>query len=226
MLAGPAEAEVVNYSRGFAKRAGPSAVASGRCVGRTDTLRRRAALVKMRVALNQSWAGEPLLKASSKSISACLDRHEALIEKRILAAVTEAGVLHQVRRCQAVERIGFLTAVALTMAFQRGEFESADAYIAFLGMDLRVSDSGQMNGRRSLSKKGDSEIRRLLHNAASAGIRSEAWKPLYEGYLARGLKTTLALVIIARKLARIAFSLMKNQSEYQSKAGLGASLQP
>lgn len=38
MLAGPAEAEVVNYSRGFAKRAGPSAVASGRCVGRTDTL--------------------------------------------------------------------------------------------------------------------------------------------------------------------------------------------
>ncbi|MBV2083655.1 MULTISPECIES: transposase, partial [Pseudomonas] len=64
-------------------------------------LRRRAALVKMRVALNQSWAGEPLLKASSKSISACLDRHEALIEKRILAAVTEAGVLHQVRRCQA-----------------------------------------------------------------------------------------------------------------------------
>ena len=180
----------------------------------------------MRVALNQSWAGEPLLKASSKSISACLDRHEALIEKRILAAVTEAGVLHQVRRCQAVEGIGFLTAVALTMAFQRGEFESADAYIAFLGMDLRVSDSGQMNGRRSLSKKGDSEIRRLLHNAASAGIRSEAWKPLYEGYLARGLKTTQVLVIIARKLARIAFSLMKNQSEYQSKAGLGASPQP
>ena len=91
------------------------------------------------------------------------------------------------------------------MAFQRGEFESADAYIAFLGMDLRVSDSGQMNGRRSLSKKGDSEIRRLL---------------------AKGLKTTQALLIIARKLARIAFSLMKNQSEYQSKAVSGASTQP
>ncbi|PIB49059.1 transposase [Pseudomonas sp. 2588-5] len=189
-------------------------------------LRRRAALVKMRVALNQSWAGELLLKASSKSVSACLERHEALIEKRILEAVTEAGLLHQIKRCQAVEGIGFLTAVALTMAFQRGEFQSADAYIAFLGMDLRVTDSGQMNGRRSLSKKCDGEIRRLLHNAASAGIRSEAWKPLYQQYLARGLKTTQALVIIARKLARIAFSLMKNQSEYQSKAVLRASPQP
>lgn len=189
-------------------------------------LRRRAALVKTRIALNQSWAGEPLLKASSKSVSACLERHEALIEKRILDVVTEAGLLHQVKRCQAVEGIGFLTAVALTMAFQRGEFESADAYVAFLGLDLRVTDSGQMNGRRALSKKGDGEIRRLLHNAASSGIRSKAWKPLYEGYLARGLKTTQALVIIARKLARIAFSLMKNQSEYQSKAVLEASPQP
>ncbi len=189
-------------------------------------LRRRAALVKMRVALNQSWAGEPLLKSSSKSVSACLERHEALIQKRILSAVTEAGLLHQVERCKAVEGIGFLTAVALTMAFQRGDFENADAYVAFLGMDLRVSDSGQTNGRRSLSKKGDSEIRRLLHNAASAGIKSKAWKTVYEGYLARGLKTTQALVIIARKLARIAFSLMKNLSEYQSKAILGASLKP
>lgn len=189
-------------------------------------LRRRAALVKMRVALNQSWAGEPLLKASSKNISACLDRHEALIEKRLLEAVTKAGLLHQVKRCQAVEGIGFLTAVGLTMAFQRGEFENADAYIAFLGMDLRVSESGQMSGRRSLSKQGDSEIRRLLHNAASAGIKSKAWKYLYEGYLARGLKTTQALVIIARKLARIAFSLMKNLSEYQSKAVLEASPKP
>ena len=67
-------------------------------------LRRRAALVKMRVALNQSWAAEPLLKASSKSISSCLDRHEALIEKRILAAVTVEGVLHQVRRCCITRR--------------------------------------------------------------------------------------------------------------------------
>ncbi|MRU52932.1 IS110 family transposase, partial [Pseudomonas gessardii] len=37
---------------------------------------------------------------------------------------------------------------------------------------------------------------------------------------------TQALVIIGRKLARIAFSLMKNLSEYQSKAVLGASPKP
>lgn len=35
----------------------------------------------------------------------------------------------------------------------------------------------------------------------------------YQRYLNRGLKATQALVILARKLARIAFALMKNQTE-------------
>jgi hypothetical protein len=48
-----------------------------------------------------------------------------------------------------------------------------------------------------------------------AACRSATWKPFYEGYLARGFKKTQALVILARKLARVAFALMKNQSEYQ-----------
>jgi transposase len=33
------------------------------------------------------------------------------------------------------------------------------------------------------------------------------------------------LVILARKLCRVAFALMKNQSEYQPNSGLGASPQ-
>ncbi|OCR23576.1 transposase, partial [Pseudomonas syringae] len=56
---------------------------------------------------------------------------------------------------------------------------------------------------------------RLAHNAAMAACRSPAWRPYYESYLARGLAKTQALVILARKLCRVAFALMKNQSEYQ-----------
>ncbi|MBO2890111.1 transposase, partial [Pseudomonas asiatica] len=85
------------------------------------------------------------------------------------------------------------------------------------GMDLRVSDSGQKNGRRRLTKRGCSEIRRLLHNAAMAASRSAAWKGLYEQHRSSGKATTQALVILARKLARVAFALMKNQDEYVTK---------
>ncbi len=42
-----------------------------------------------------------------------------------------------------VEGIGLLNGARLLTSFQRGEFRNADAFIAFLGLDLRISDSGK-----------------------------------------------------------------------------------
>ncbi|SFP04602.1 hypothetical protein SAMN03159304_05870, partial [Pseudomonas sp. NFACC24-1] len=72
-------------------------------------------------------------------------------------------------------------------------------------------------GRRCLSKRGDPEARRLMHNAAMSARRTAAWKGFYEALRARGLSTTEALVALARKLARVVFALLKNQSEYLPK---------
>jgi len=181
-------------------------------------LRRRAALVAARTAMTQSWANESLLKSAFQTFVKSIERLDLLMQKKIKEVLREAGLLEQVARCQAVEGIGFLTATALVMAFIRGEFKNSDSYIAFLGMDLRVSDSGQKTGRRRLTKRGCSEIRRLLHNAAMAASKSSAWKGVYEQHRNSGKATTQALVILARKLARVAFALMRNQDEYVTKA--------
>jgi transposase len=181
--------------------------------------RRRAALVQARVGLVQSWANEPLLKRAFAKQVASMQRLETLVEKMIKDLLEEAGLLTQLKRCTKVEGIGFLTGARLIAAFQRGDFRNADAFIAFLGMDLRVSQSGQKDGRRSLTKRGDPEARRLLHNAAMSACRTSAWKGFYEEQRARGFSTTQALVILARKLARVVFALLKGQSEYQPKAG-------
>lgn len=179
--------------------------------------RRRAALVHARVALVQSWANEPLLKAAFNAQVQSIQKLEALIEKTIGDHLKEAGLLGQLKRCLKVEGIGFLTGARLLTTFQRGDFRNSDAFIAFLGMDLRVSKSGQKDGRRSLSKRGDPEARRLLHNAAMSASRTGAWKKFYEDQRAKGLSTTQALVILARKLARVVFALLSKQSEYQPK---------
>ncbi|MGF6318283.1 IS110 family transposase [Pseudomonas frederiksbergensis] len=181
--------------------------------------RRRAALVQARVGLVQSWANEPLLKAAFAEQVKSMQQLETLVEKMINDHLKEAGLLGQLKRCRKVEGIGFLTGARLLTAFQRGDFRNADAFIAFLGMDLRVSKSGQKDGRRSLTKRGDPEARRLLHNAAMSASRTPAWKGFYEEQRARGFSTTQALVILARKLARVVFALLKGQSEYQPKAG-------
>lgn len=180
--------------------------------------RRRAALVQARTGLVQSWSNEPLLKAAFAAQINSMKRLEALVEKKIKDVLQRAELMGQVSRCMKVEGIGFLTAARLVTTFQRGEFSNANAFIAFLGLDLRVSKSGQSDGPRRLTKRGDPEARRLLHNAAMSGSRTAAWKPFYEEQRKRGFSTTQALVTLARKMARVVFALLKTQSEYQSKA--------
>ncbi|WP_155514800.1 transposase, partial [Pseudomonas corrugata] len=174
-------------------------------------------LVQARVSLKQSWANEPLLEAAFKSQINAMQRLETLLEKTIQTQLEQAGLGHQLKRCMKVEGIGLLSGARLIASFQRGDFRNADAFIAFLGLDLRIADSGKKKGRRCLSKRGDPEARRLMHNAAMSASRTAAWKGFYEALRARGFSTTQALVALARKLARVAFALLKNQSEYLPK---------
>lgn len=176
---------------------------------------RRARLVKAKTALRQSFEGLPELQSSTDALIRRMDRLDQLIQKRLNQAAREAGWWPMVRRVQAIEGIGPVNAIALVMAFHRGEFRSSDAFIAFLGLDVRVRDSGQCTGRRKLTKQGAPEIRRLLHNAAMAARRSATWQPFYQRYLDKGLATTQALVILARKLARVAFALLRDATTYQ-----------
>jgi transposase len=179
--------------------------------------RRRARLVQMRVALNQTLQDLPELRTSARTLAKHLDRAELLIQKLLKDSLKEVGWWHQAKLCMAVEGIGELTAMALANTFHRGHFKNSDAFIAFMGMDVRVRDSGKKIGRRKLTKKGDPELRRLLYNAAMAARKTATWACLYEQYLTQGLKPTQALIKLARKLARIAFSLMKNESTYVTK---------
>lgn len=180
-------------------------------------MRRRAALVQTRVALSQSLQDIPELKQAARQLDQHIRRIEQMIAQRIKQALTEAGWHSDAQRCDAIEGVGPLTAMALANTFHRGRFKNSDAFIAYLGMDVKVRDSGTQRGRRKLTKKGDPELRRLLYNAAMAARKTSAWKGLYESYLTQGLQPIQALVKLARKLARIAFALMQNQTTYQLK---------
>lgn len=180
-------------------------------------LRRRAVLIHAQTTLRQSLRGMPELRATTAALLRKMQQVDQLIQKRLRETVGRLGWLADVQRCAAIEGIGPLSSIALATLFRRGAFKSADAYIAFMGLDVRVRDSGKSRGRRKLTKKGDSEIRRLLYMAAMTASRSSRWKAYYERALSRGLSRIQALVALARKLARIAFALLKNQSNYDPK---------
>ena len=94
------------------------------------------------------------------------------------------------------------------------KIDRADAFIAFMGMDVRVRESGQWRGRRKRTKKGGPEIRRRLFNAAMQARRSPLWEPYYLALRQRGLSVTAAFVALGRKLARVCFALLKNGTEF------------
>ena len=180
-------------------------------------LRRRAVLVKAQTTLRQSLQCLPELKTSTRAMLAKMAHLQRLIDQRVQQALLRQGWKADARRCEGIEGIGPVTGAALTLIFHRGAFTSADAYIAFIGMDVRVRESGTFSGRRKLTKKGDPELRRLLYMAAMTACRSSTWKPFYARALARGLSRIQALVALGRKLARIAFALLKSQADYEPR---------
>jgi hypothetical protein len=68
-----------------------------------------------------------------------------------------------------------------------------------------------------LTKHGPGLLRCLLYSAAMAASHSKLFKPLYSALLARGLEATEALVVLARKLARIAMALFKSGATFQAE---------
>jgi len=180
-------------------------------------LQRRATLVRARVALQQSLADLPGLKQAAATLFRQLKRIDQKIQQGLIDTLAQLDWDTDFKRCQGIEGVGPLTAAALTMSFHRGAFRSSDAFVAFLGLDVRVRDSGQLRGRRRLTKKGNPELRRLLFLAAMQAARSRSWKDFYQRHLDRGFSRIQALVVLARKLARVAFALLKNQSEYQPR---------
>jgi transposase len=179
---------------------------------------RRRALVNARETLRQSLSGLRQLKAQRQTLMASfkrmLDNVDLLIRAE-LARVPHMAALY--RRLMSIVGVGHVVAAHLVAALSLLRFTRADAFIAYTGLDPRPEDSGQHRGKRRLSKHGPPLLRCQLYNAGMAAANSKLFKPLYRQLRARGLATTQAIVIMARKIARIAFALYKSGNVFDGQ---------
>ena len=188
-------------------------------------LKRRATVVKVRTRLRESYKGLADCTEAREAVESTLKALEQLSKQLAQQAERLARALgwrDALARLKSVPGIGSLSALALQVMYRRGRFTGADPFIAFLGLDVRVRDSGRFRGQRKLTKKGDPEVRRLLFNAArSAAQHDAAFASLKAAYQARGLSETQVSVILARKLARIGFALLRDGTGYTRPAVTG-----
>ena len=178
-------------------------------------IRRRAKIVRIKGMLKLTMS---TLSGFTPDVQAVIRKLDALLAKLDTTMATLAARSSEHRdaqlRVETIVGVGPLVGLSLTNTLERVPFRNADAFVAFTGLDPRAKDSGQKTGRRRLSKRGPAELRRLLFNAAMAAVRTKAWKPIYDAYRTQGWSGTAALVIIARKIARAAWSIHRYHTTF------------
>jgi transposase len=178
-------------------------------------IKRRATLISLREAVAMSLQELGGFAAELKALRTRFNQLIARLDLRVKALVEASPDRKQnLTRLCTITGVGPVVGTALVNTLERVPVKSADAFVAFTGLDPRPDDSGQHRGKRRLSKRGPAELRRLLYLAALSAVKTKPWRLLYEHYRARGLSSTAALVILARRIARTAWSIYTYKTEF------------
>lgn len=176
---------------------------------------RRATVVQSRQQMQQSF------RTTKVSIAALITQFNRLLQRldgQIQQLIRELGWWSNYLRCQTIPGVGPATAAALVAAHQRGAFAGSDAFVAYLGLDIRIRESGRFKGKAKLSKLGEPELRRLLYCASKGALSHPPFAAYRQAQLDKGRSKIAARVALARKLARIAFALMSHKEPFHQPA--------
>jgi transposase len=95
------------------------------------------------------------------------------------------------------------------------KFKTQSEIMKLAGLDLYEISSGKWKGRRKISKRGRSLIRKILYYTAIQTIRKNG---ILHDYYTRltdgGMKRMKALVAVSRKLLGIIYAIVRDDSEY------------
>jgi len=160
----------------------------------------------------------PYAREALKQAKADLKARMKALDKRLASLVAGSPELKVVATLKKVEGIGPVTATAVAACLTNKQFSHPDKFVAFIGLDVEVRDSGTRKGTRRLTHQGNAELRRLLYLAAQASLRTKEgpFKAQYEREREKGLPSTAALCAVARKMAKLCWSLHKHGTDYDS----------
>lgn len=143
-----------------------------------------------------------------------LSKKLALIEKKLAKT---AATQPTSKRLMTVPGVGPLTALLFSAVIGRPErFQSAGHASAYIGLVPGENSSGDGVRRTRITKTGNTYLRCLLVQCAWSLMRSKEGGELKQWALRLGQKRTkkVAAIALARRLARILWALMKDETEF------------
>lgn len=172
---------------------------------------RRATVVQGRQRVQQSMRE---VNFSIRALMTHFSHLQLRLDQAIQKLIRELGWWNDYQHCLSIPGIGPANAAALVTAYHRGAFSGCDAFVAYLGLDIRVRESGRFKGKSKLSKHGEPELRRLLYCASQSAQNHPRFAQYHQRMLDKGLPKIAARVALARKLARIAFALISKGESF------------
>jgi len=154
-----------------------------------------------------------LLQQSIAAIKAARKQLQKEFDTLLLEALTDKQELDKL--CQLP---GYSPSVASLVAtvFNR-HAPSSRSWVAYAGMDVSIKQSGTWRGRGKLTKRGNSYLRKRLYHAAWGAVMNyERVKVYYDQLKTSGRNHVEALCIIARKLLRIAYTILVKGKDYDA----------
>lgn len=95
-------------------------------------------------------------------------------------------------------------------------FHSANALVAFCGLDPRIHHSGDKKANFSISKRGDSRVRALLFTAALNAIKEGGhFHDFYKRMVIRGKAKKVALVAVMAKILRVLYACQLKRTAFR-----------
>jgi transposase len=131
------------------------------------------------------------------------------------------------RRLATIPGVGIVTASAIIASIGSGrQFKSGREFAAWAGLVPRQNSSGGKERLGSISKRGNSYLRKLLVLGATAQLRSSklveaAPGGQWFGQLVRRKPGRVATVALANKMARVAWAVLTKGQSYETSAASG-----
>lgn len=145
------------------------------------------------------------------------DKQIADIEKRIEKKVKQDPQLDKAHTAHdKVPGVGSVIASGVLAELgDLSRFVSNNQMVGFVGLAVKENQSGKRKGRSSISKQGNSEVRRLLHLAAFACIRLDnRFGRFYHHLLNKGKTKKQAMTATGRKILITMRALVKTGHDY------------
>lgn len=176
---------------------------------------RAAALIaaaKQTVGALSGAAAETHMKALVGSYRA----QRQLADSQWSSLLAEVADTEPYRRLCTIPGIGPKTACAWIMELgDIAHYHSADALVAYIGLDPVFEQSGDGLVQKGISHRGSAPLRQLLYTAARSGMtHNPALRRFAERLAARGKAYNLQVVACMAKLVRIAYACLVKEVDF------------